>query len=434
MEEYMSKKNTSDEKQIVTLEPIKPITKEEFKNKLLLCTKQNNPEFFTEAANRNHLNLEKDKDLIDDIVYQEQVMSLQSLCFESALQENVLEAYNYLLAMSFFSDNDYAYINAVEGENASKNLCGYIDERLKNIDDLKTSISLITIVNEACLYTNTDVPNFTSYTANQIQERFGQFKDIFSSEQKAQASYICSKMYRKLAAKNVYSEAFAKNEEMECLKNVLINSSDYKLISYCQSRFANKNDKLILEAYKAASLKNKDKQALFKINMSIANIYADLSHVIGFTYPNSEKVIAAEKSIRSYMKACQLANSDERGEVLKKMSSVQYSLGNFHDWANTQSVIAYKYQKGEERCFTLHKIGDVLKDLSYYQKAIDECDKSKLSQTAKLDIKAISYQKMLMLTQNPQEKVDISLKLEQIKKQKSDNLLALISSKKGKIR
>lgn len=420
--------------EIVKLEPVHPLSNDEFKHKVILFTFENNPEFFVEAAERNNLDSQTQQADISDIVYQEQMMTLQALCKEAALQENTVEAYNLLRSMCFFSDNDYAYIGAVEGENASQNLYNYIEDRLKNVDDVKDILALISAVNEAYLYANTEVPNFTSYTASTIQEKFSNLNSGFSSEQKAQAAYICSKMYRKLAAKNVYSETSAQNEELECLKSVLKNSHDYKLISYCQSRLANKNDKLVLDAYKSASYKNKDKKALFKIHMSIASIYADMAHVAGFPYPNSEKVIASEKSIRSYLKACQLANKDERGEVLKKMSAVQYNIGNFKDWANTQYLIAFKYQKGEERCFTLHSIGDALKDSTYYQKAIEECKKAKLSPATKLDIMEISYQKMLSLSHNPQEKAKFSYNLDQVKKQKSENMLALFAFKKENIK
>lgn len=425
-----SVKDLSEEK--VVLEPIKALTNEEFKKNVIAQVMLNEPELFIDAAERNRLDLEKDKDSISDIVYQEEVMTLQSLCQKSALEENTTQAYNYLSTMCFFSDNDYAYIGAVEGANASNNLYTYIEDRLKNVDDLKDTLALISAVNEAYLYANTDIPNFTSYTASTIQEKFSNLNSGFSSEQKAQAAYICSKMYRKLAAKNVYSETSAKTEELECLKNVLKNSSDYKLISYCQSRLANKNDKLVLDAYKSASYKNKDKNALFKIHMSIASIYSDMARVAGFPYPNSEKMIASEKAVRSYMKACQLARADERSEVLKRMSSVQYNIGNFKDWSNTQYLIAFKYQKGEERCFTLHRIGDVLKDVTFYKTAIEECNKAKLPPTTKLDILEISYKKMALLAHSPQEKEKYSYQLEQIKKQKNDNLLALIVGKKSK--
>ncbi len=71
MEENMENNNQKPQQNddMVVLEPIKSLENDEFKHKLLLYTMQNNPEFFTEAAELNALNVETQHDLISEIVY-----------------------------------------------------------------------------------------------------------------------------------------------------------------------------------------------------------------------------------------------------------------------------------------------------------------------------------------------------------------------------
>ncbi len=419
---------------MVVLEPIKSLENNEFKHKLLLYTMQNNPEFFTEAAELNALNVETQHDLINEIVYQEQIMTLDSLCREAALQENTLQAYNYLHVMCFFTDKDYAYIQATEGENASTQLYTYIEDRLKNVDDLKNTLGLINIVNQAYLYTASEMPDFNTYKANQILEKMNAYESTFSDEQKAQSAYIVSKMFRKLEEnKNVFKDTRAVGQEYECLRKVLANSNDYKLLSYCQSRIGYSADKEVVRAYKKALQSNKDKQSLFNINMALAHIYEKQSQQIGFATAHSSKHLSAEKAMRYLTNAYRYSDKKARMQILKKMAGIHLNIGNFEEWKNLKTVIALKYLKGEERCWALNAIGDKLSDGKFYQMAIDECDKAKMPMRAKLDIKEITFEKMLKLATNAQEKSVYASSLQNVKSQKQQIFMSLLNGKKKSI-
>lgn len=421
----------SENEDIAILDPIKPLDNAEFKEKLLVATLQNNPEFFIEAAERNNLDGEKDKNLIADIVYKEQVMTLQSLCREVVLQENTAEAYNYLHAMSFFEDSDYAYIRAVEGENAAENLHKYIDERLKNVDDLKDTLSLIATVTEAYLYANADVPNFNAYKANQVLEKMNLFEHDFSDEQKAQSAYLMSKMFRKLeAGKKMYGDTCAVEKEFDCLRKVLFYTNDYKLLAYCQSRLDGKSEKEVIRAYKKALQKNKNKQALFNINMALAGIYEQQSKQIGFASTNSNKHLAAEKTVRYLTNAYRYSARADQMQILKQMADVHLRIGNIDEWKNLKTVIALKYLKGEARCWALNAIGDKMRDEHYYKMAIDECDKAKMPLNVKLDIKEITYAKMAEVSSSPQTRDACASRLQEVKSQKQEIFLSMLVGKK----
>ena len=428
-----NEKTSADEEKVI-LEPIKSLTNEEFKQQLLIYTLQHNPEFFVEASEKHHLDLGKNQTDISNIVYQEQVMTLQDLCRESALQENTVDAYNYLHLVCFFSENDYAYIRAVEGENASTNLYTYIDERLKEVDDLKGTLSLISSVNEAYLYATTEMPNFNAYKANQILEQMNALEKDFSDEQKAQAAYICSKMFRKLeSAKQVYGEALAEEKEAECLQKVLSHSADYKLLAYCQSRLNKKADKEVVRAYKKALQKNTDRKALFNINMALAGIYEQQSKQIGFASASSNKHLAAEKTVRYLTNAYRYSPRDGQMQILKQMADVHFRIGNFDEWKNLKTVIALKFLKGEARCWALNAIGDKMHDGHYYQMAIEECKKAKMPANVKLDIQEITYSKMIETAKSEQEKSAYADSLKQVRTQKQTMFMTMLKGKKKSI-
>lgn len=415
----------------VVLEPIKALTNDEFKHKVLLYTVQNNPEFFIEASERNNLDSKRDQSLINDIVYKEQVMTLQALCREAALEENTMHAYDYLQVMCFFTDKDYAYVAAVEGENASTNLYTYIEERLKNIDDLKPTLDLISAVNDAYLYASAEMPNFNAYKANQIVEKMNENEAAFSDEQKAQAAYICSKMYRKLeSSKQVYGEVLAGEKETEYLQKVLSHSSDYKLLAHCQSRLNKKAEKEVVRAYKRALQNNRDKKALYNINMALAGIYAQQSKQIGFASASSSKYMAGEKSVRYLINAYRYSQRDERMQILKQMSDVHLQMGHFDEWKNLKTVIALKYLKGEARCWALNAIGDKMQDAEYYKMAIEECKKSKIPDNVKLDIEEATYAKLIKATTSELDKTAYKDSLKQVRAQKQMMFLTLLNGKK----
>ena len=423
--------NTSQKEETVILEPIKALTNEEFKQKVLLYTAHNNPEFFMEASELNKLDMKKDLSLIKDIVYNEQVMTLQKLCRKAALEENTLQAYSYLHVMCFFSDRDYAYIRAVEGDNATNNLYTYITERLKNIDDLKPTLDLISAVNDAYLYASAEMPNFNAYKANQILEKMNTHEADFSDEQKAQAAYICSKMFRKLeSSKLLCGDSLAGEKETQCLQKVLSHSSDYKLLAHCQSRLNKKAEKEVVRAYKRALQKNKDKKALYNINMALAGIYQQQSKQIGFASTSSNKYLSGEKAVRYLTNAYRYCQREDRMQILKQMAEVHLKMGHFDEWKNLKTVIALKYLKGEARCWALNAIGDKMRDGHFYQMAIDECKKAKIPDNVKLDIEETTYAKMIETATSEQEKNAYANSLKQVKTQKQMMFMTMLNGKK----
>ena len=420
----MTENNDKNEQEAtIVLKAFEPLSDEEFKIKILQSVVVNNPEYFEEAALLNKLDMQKDAELVTEIVYIEQVQTIEALCRKAMLEENILEAYNVLHNVCFFEEQDYQYIAALEGENASDNLSSYIDKRLEKVSALKDTFGFISCISEAIAYTMTDSPNFNAYKANQIFEKISSYEDELSSEEKAQAYFIASKMYRKLNASNkLLTEGAAQNQELECLKKVLTNSADYKLISYCQDRIADKNDKVVIRAYKKALNMSQNKGNLFKINMKLADIYTAQTDKIGFNYPLGEKEISATKAIHFLMSAYAVAKRGDRLPVLKKMAHLYQKNNQWPEWKNIKTVIALKFLKGEERCYALTAIGDKLNEPSFYYQAIEESKKIR-NKRAKNQVLYDAYTKLSLKLDDGEEKDNVLQNLHQLKQEKQAILL-----------
>ena len=420
----MAENNDKNEQtESIVLTAFEPLSNEEFKNKVLQSVLENNAEYFEEAAKLNHLDLQEDFDLVANVVYLEQLKNIETSCRKAILEENILEAYNVLHNVCFFDMQDYQYISAVEEEKASESLPSYINKRLEKVSALKDTFGLISCISEAIVYNMADSPNFNAYKANQVFEKISSYEDELSSEEKAQAYFIASKMYRKLSASNkVLVESTAVDQELECLKKVLANSADYKLISYCQGRIDNKNDKMVIRAYKGALKKKQDKGNLFKINMALADIYTSQANKSGFNYPLSVKDVSSAKAVHFLMNAYAVAKKEDRLPILKKMADLHFKTNHIEEWKNIKTVIALKFLKGEERCYALSAIGDKLNDLSFYYQAIQESEKIR-NKRAKNQVLFETYTKLSLKLAPGKEKDDVLQHLNQLKQEKQTILL-----------
>lgn len=88
-------------------------------------------------------------------------------------------------------------MNAAEGENLSANIAKYIEERLSGVKVLTPVIRFTNAVNEAILYSTGDYPNFTSYKANQLKEKFDDSGLKLTDEERGKLHFIASRMVSK---------------------------------------------------------------------------------------------------------------------------------------------------------------------------------------------------------------------------------------------
>ena len=392
----------NNEEQKVLLDPPAELTDESFMQLLLQDLVDNNQPYLNDVAARHKLSFEKETQAVLSLAYEEQLGVVAENCISNALDENTQASYELLQRVCYFSENDLTYIAAAEGENAPTQMTKYIEERLGGVRNLKPVIDFTHSINEALLYSMGDYPDFTSYKANQLKERVESTDVYLSDEERAKVYFIASKLYRKLDAKaNPYSDNLAEGQETDCLKKVLALSADYKLISYCQNRLPEKdNEKNVVRAYKRALTKKQSRGNSYKINKELADIYLRRSRQIGYAAPNTDKVISAEKAIRHLMGAYRFAQKEDRLPLLKKVADTQMLLGRNEEWKNTKEVIAMKFLKGQERCMALIGIADKTRDVAFYQKAVDEAEKMRMSKSAKLEVKELAFSKIVEVSKD----------------------------------
>lgn len=398
--------------------------------------KTNNPAYLSEVAARYKLDLEKNNDEVLEKACEEQIDIITEQCIADALDENTISSYALLQKACYFSENDMSYMSVVEGENLSSSIAKYIEERLENVEVLKPFIDFTSSINEAILYSTGDYPNFSSYKANQLKEKFENTDIALSDEEKAKLFYIASKLYRQLDAKNnihnPYADNYAGGQEKECLNKVLALSTDYKLISYCQNRLPEKdNEKGVVRAYKKALTKKQTRGDAYKINKELANIYFARSKQVGYLTANSEKAIASQKTINYLMGAYRFAEKEDKVPLLKKMAEVQLILGKKQEWKNIKEVIATKFLKGQARCMALISIAEKTGDLAFYQKAVNEAEKAKMKNGEKLEVLDKAYSGLSEHSSSAEEKKAAQDKLAEIRSKKANNMYSIlgISSK-----
>lgn len=348
------------------------------------------------------------------------------------LEEKVDDAYKSLLKICYFKDDDYVYMAALAQQNEnSASFIPHIHNRLAEVNVLQPLLGLGKTIAEARDYATNPEKDVNNYNTAKILEQFNQFEPDLSAENKAKINYIASKMYYRMRMEKA-DFGPAKDMELNCLRKALTYSSDYKLISYCQGRLSDPNDKIVLRAYKHALSSAKDKSEKCQINLALADIYTSRATRIGFMTQNSDKKISGEKALHHLMDAYRYSPKDTRIHVLKRIAEMQRNLGRKEDWKNTKTVIALKFLKGEERCMALSSIADKTHDLSYYHKALTEAKKAKISAVSKARIQEIVYGKLLNRLPEGEEKADVAKKLEHVKKISLADMRKLYSLKNDK--
>lgn len=423
----------NEDMQTVNIKEPEPLDSEKLKLFLMEDISSNSPQYLAEIAEREKLDIQKDMPAIAEIVYDEQVSLVIENCIKHSLDENTIEAYKLLQRVCYFNQEEIAYMSVLEGQNLPAKFAEYLEARLQNVPELKPVVDFVRDVNEAILYATNDYPNFTSYKANQLKEGFDSTALKLTNEEKGKLNFIASKMYRKLGAQTgPFSDNQAGAQEIECLNKVLLLSSDYKLISYCQNRMPKSRcNKSIIRAYKNALSKTKNKGDLYKINSELANLYAAQARTVGYVTPDSDKIVAADKAIRYMLNAYRYAEKEDRLPILRKVSDVQLMLGRMDEWQNIREVIAMKFLKGEERCYALDKIGDRTGDVSFYHKALAECEKARLPKNVKLNIQEVTCEKIVKFARDEESRNEAAGKLNRIREEKRQNLNKMLGYNKA---
>lgn len=432
----MSETQENKNKEVKLTAP-KMLNDEDFKTLLKNDLKTNNQDYLADVASRHNLNLRENEDAVLEIAYDEQLDAIAQNCITDALDENTSASYFLLQKLCYFDENDYAYIAAVGGENLSASIIKYTEQRLSNVQSLKPLIDFTSSVNEAILYTSDDYPNFNSYNANQLKEKFENTTIVLSDEEKAKLYFIVSKLYRQLDAKanvhNLYADNSCGLQEGDCLQKVLSLSTDYKLISYCQNRLPRKDsEKNVLRAYKKALTQKQSRGDKYKINRELAKIYMHRSQSIGYINMVSTKYQDAAKAVKYLLETYRYANKEDKLPVLKKMAEIQMRIGKQQDWKNIKEVIALKYLKGQDRCMALISIADKTGDVSFYERALQEAEKGRMKKTDQMEVKEIALTGLVNNCDDEAKKAEAQKQLEAIYALKSDNLYKIIAPYKGK--
>ena len=230
------KRKTSTTKKATPYE-IAPLSPETFRTGVLAVLATNVPDYAKQAAELLNCDPVKDRAMIDEVCYHNQVIQLGADVVEKALDEELNEAYTTLQNACFFSDKDYAYIKQLHGEEAGSEMPAYIHLRLSQVEDLAPSIDFLGAIYSAEVYAQSDPTAFSSYDADEVKHKINTYEDMLTPEQKAKANYIASKMFY---LRNATTKTSADGSEEECLDKVLQFTSDYKLIAYADSRLDKK--------------------------------------------------------------------------------------------------------------------------------------------------------------------------------------------------
>lgn len=340
------------------------------------------PEYLEAIAKSTQLDPVLNREEVLEKGYTERVRSLLEEVILKTLDERPVDAYDSLKEACFFSEQDLLYIKTVEGDNADTNMFEYVKKRLDNVSHLKPTLQFVEAVNDAELYLVHDLPNFNSYKASSLIDSMETAQEgLLDNEGKAVIDFISSKLYRKLNADYEKYGAVKKDskEEIQYLLKVLEKTSDYRLISYCQSRLPEeKYQKMIVRAYQRALRKKQTRNNLYKINTALADLYMDRTKIIGFCSENSDTYKAAQKSLQYLTGAYHHGDKTGKKNALKKMAVIYLKFGQINEWKELKEVVAMNFLEKSDRCEALIAIADKTKDVSYYRKALQEAQKARM--------------------------------------------------------
>lgn len=331
---------------------------------------------------------------------------------ELALENRINEAYNMLLNMASFSDEDKLYINAVEGENASSELPKYIKHRFQNIEEINTLISFVDATQAAHAAVNMETAGFTVYTAETLANEFENFLPDLTRENQAKMYFLSSRLYRKANfTPGCFNEPAADINEINCLRKALDRTSDLKIIACCRtSRFKKEvfGDKAFISAYKRALAQEGSPLRRSKINSQIAALYAERisDKKIGFIPYNAQDISNLKKAEIYLYNAAQEADNDNKLGLLKSLEKVQKKIGNKPNIAKTKEAIAYCPQfTPADRCQALVSIAVYMQNeegLPYLHKALKEIKKAKITKNEKVMLLEYAQTRLPEISKNPQ--------------------------------
>lgn len=299
-----------------------------------------------------------------------------------ALDENIQEAYILLTELTNAAKYKFDHEVALDedGLNELENYYAQAPELqlAKQICDIQLEINA-TMSGESgkCL---------TSFQANRIQEKFDEMVPYLNLNQCAAGYYNISIIHRALLGEKDTYDPTENSAEKECLQKVLEYSEDYKRIDYCVNRLGSdyKNKGLIRSAYRRALTSATTDNDFYKINMALAQCYADdYQPRMGFNYGTGSLQEAEDKKLERaemyYQDALEYAPLPEKLNVLKNIAKMQLKQHKMQDWAQTRTTMAMKYMQGSERCHALMGIAEKMPHLqeAYLDRVIYEADHAK---------------------------------------------------------
>ena len=156
-----------------------PLSPEMFKAGVLNVLATNVPDYAKQAAELLNCDPVKDRAMIDEVSYHNQVIQLEADVVEKALNEELNDAYSTLQNACFFSEQDYAYIKQVHGEEAGSKMPAYIHLRLSQVEDLALSIDFLGAIYSAEVYAQSEPTSFSSYDADEVKHKINTYEDMF---------------------------------------------------------------------------------------------------------------------------------------------------------------------------------------------------------------------------------------------------------------
>lgn len=350
--------------------------------------------------------------------------------------------FNFFQTLCNFQDEHMQFLHESEGTSLPTRLPVYISQRLEQVAYLGDLSRIAQNTYEAYGLLNDSEHKMTFYEAGNMVEKLENDIDILPDNTRAKIYFLLAKGYQK-ANSSPYEHKKASREEIDYLNKTLDFASDYKLIFAAQKRLGTDSidEKITVGAYKRALKNTADRKALYRINNEIARLYTEFAQTAGFIYENSPKQKYLSKAEEYLYQAFKYAEKENKLPVLKNIAAVQSSLGKTDKWIATKTEIAMKHLKGSERCKALIKIASRLPQqqaIPFYERAINEAKKSKISLREKTEIIQNSCRNLENLYKNPgkiQKLKEAAKKYLQQDKSKSQtplNILDKYKLKKGK--
>ncbi|MBQ8785777.1 MAG: hypothetical protein IJZ59_07045 [Alphaproteobacteria bacterium] len=389
------------------------LTNEEFRNFLIEETKSQIPNIVETIAENAELDISKDAEKIDAIIYEEGLRGLFDDIAEARLDEDNEKLLDVILFCGFYNEEDRQAIETLKQYNQTDSLTNMAFQRISQVDDMQTAVDFLTNVNTCDTCT-------TPLQLDNAFEKIEDFTDFLSGSNRSKIFLNMANNYRRVSPKDT---CYAEGQELNFLKHALFYADDYKVISACDTRLNPRSPekKLVSIAYKKALRQTENPKILFKLHSKLGDIYQGRSKVIGYTSAHSEKEDNLEKAIHHYSMAAEYSfNPDDRILTLRNLANVQFTADRIDDWAMTKYTIAMSiegYDRYSMLVGTAEKIGK--KGQFLLETALKDVKKDNLTPMEKINIQERAYTQMLRIVDEP-EKAKINKRLAALAKQKFD--------------